>query len=73
MPSICGMLTSTIGDRQAMHKQLFQRLQAVEGLVDLEAGALQGLAVIDPHQAGVVDDQHRCFVRLPSQAFLLRL
>ena len=48
-----------VDDQQVerLQQELFQRLQAVQRLVDLEAGALERRPVIRPHQRGVVDDQ----------------
>ena len=50
MPSICGMLMSTISTSAGLHQQLFQRLEAVERLLHLEARALQDLAIVEPHR-----------------------
>ena len=38
-------------------EQFLEGLDAVQRLVDLEAGTLQGVAVETTHQVGVVDDQ----------------
>ena len=51
------MLTSTITRSKRLRQHLLHRFDAVDGLLDLEAGPLQRVAVIQADQRGVVDDQ----------------
>ena len=63
-PSICGMFTSTITRSNGSRQQLLQRLDAVQRLVDLEAGALQRVAVVAADQVRIVDDEDALARRL---------
>ena len=59
-----------VDDQQVerLAQQLLQRLDAVQRLVDLEAGAFQRVAVEAAHQAGIVDDQDALARRLSHRA-----